>query len=144
MVKSYCSSPFLKQCGDRSFKCERRGYGIVDKDGILYVASAKDRRCFLSVVLQYTCMDPLLLPGNFCAKSFVTSDHARFCSSLSFTNKESPSTDHRKPFLVQGVCCASTSSVFEPGWSQSYATSESWLEMHLDTVASVIKGVGIQ
>lgn len=34
MVTSYCASPFLKQCEDRTFKGERRRYGIVDKDGI--------------------------------------------------------------------------------------------------------------
>ena len=33
--------------------------------GIFYVVSGRDCRCFLRVVLQYTCMDRLLLPRNF-------------------------------------------------------------------------------
>jgi hypothetical protein len=108
------------------------------------MVSAKDRRCFLSVVLQYTCRDPLLLPGNFRENSLATSGQARFCSSLSFTNKAISSREYDKPFLVQGVCCASTSSVTGLGWPQSYVMSESWFAVHLDTVASVLKGVEIQ
>lgn len=64
MVASHCASPFLKQCGNFTFKCERR-YGIVEKDGIFYATSAKESRCFLSVVLNYTWRD---LSGEFLCK----------------------------------------------------------------------------
>jgi hypothetical protein len=90
-------------------------HGRVWQSGIFYATSAKESRCFLSVVLQYTCRDPLLLPKKFCANSLVTSDQARFRSSRRFTNKYFSSTDHDKPFLVGYVL---TRSVLKPGMSE--------------------------
>lgn len=77
---------------------------------------ARDCRCFFRAVLQYTCKDPLLLPGKVCANRLVTSSQGRFCSSLSSTNKRLSSTENGKPFLVGG-CCPSTRPALGLGWS---------------------------
>lgn len=69
-------------------------------------------RFFFSVVLQYTCIDPSLRPGNSCENCLTTSDQARFCLSLSFIKRRSSSTDHDSPFLEE-VCCASITCVFK-------------------------------
>jgi hypothetical protein len=78
-----------------------------------------DYDCDFSLVLQYTWIEPWLLPRYRSENSLITSDHGRHQSLLKFTRRLSPLEGHGLRFLESRLILLLLSRVFATlgGWT---------------------------